>query len=65
MDRFVGQATYWKRNGQWEMIGVTRVLKFLHEVQFENLESELAARGKKFKWVKSLPFSTRSFRREK
>lgn len=62
--RFHGQATYWRRGGKWEMIGVTKPVNFLHEVDFENVENVLVVRGLKFKWVKSLPFSTHSFRKD-
>ena len=62
--RFKGQATYWKRNGRWEMIGVTRPVNFLHEVDFENVENCLTCKGLKFKWAKSPPFSTHSFRKD-
>lgn len=54
--KFKGQATYWKRDGIWELIGVTRSVNWLHEVPFENVESEAAARGWKAEWVKPLPF---------
>lgn len=46
------------------MIGVTKPVNFLHEVDFENVENVLVVRGLKFKWVKSLPFSTHSFRKD-
>lgn len=55
-ERFKGQATYWKRDGNWELIGVTKNVNWLHEVPFENVESEASARGFKCAWRKASPF---------
>jgi len=57
---FKGQATYWRRGAKWELIGVFRTLRFLHETAFEDVESEVGARGLKCEWRKSPSFLTRS-----
>lgn len=59
-----GQSTYWKRNGRWEMIGVTKPMNWLHQVAFRDVKRELKARGLVSKWVKAHPFTTKSFAKE-
>ena len=57
---FKGQATYWRRGNKWELIGVLKSVRFLHETPFEDVESEVTSRGLKCEWRKSPPFLTRS-----
>ncbi len=61
---FRGQATYWRRGSVWEMIGVTKSLRFLHEVAFENVERVLKSKGLGFKWRKALPFLKHSLQKK-
>ncbi len=54
---FKGQATYWKRNNRWELIGASRsVNKWIYELPFEHVEESLNSRNLPFQWSKSPPF---------
>lgn len=54
--RFKGQATYWRRDGKWDLIGVTKAISFLHDVPFDSVESEAEERGLKCEWRKASEF---------
>ena len=59
--RFKGQATYWRRGGKWDLIGVTRSVRWLYDLPFEEVESELTERGLTFEWRKSNPFLIKNY----
>jgi len=54
---FKGQATYWKRNNRWELIGSTRsVNKWIYDIPFADVEAACNSRSLPFQWAKSPPF---------